>query len=93
MRQRLTEICLASYRDFMGKSGPIHGLTEEEADLIAHPLTYQMWHHSFDPHTQVPKLEMADLKPPPAMIKSQTVNEVLGKSSMPALVASALTKA
>jgi hypothetical protein len=25
-----------------------------EAELIADPLKYQMWHHTFDPHTQVP---------------------------------------
>jgi len=45
-----------------------------------------MWHHSFDPHKQVAELEEATLKAPPATIRSQNVNEFLGKKSMPALV-------
>ena len=51
-----------------------------------------MWHHSFDPHTQVPQLEEASLKPVPNMIRSPNVNNFLANSSMPALVQSAMAK-
>ena len=66
---------------------------DREAELIAHPLKYKMWHHSFDPHTEVPVLAEASLKAPPATVRSANVNEVLGKSSMPALVQAAMAKA
>jgi hypothetical protein len=60
--------------------------SDEEADLIANPLKYQMWHHSFDPHTQVPVLPEACLKPPPSMIRCSNVSDFLGKNSVPSLV-------
>ena len=52
-----------------------------------------MWHHSFDVHKQVPSIPEASLIAPPMTIRSQNVNEVLGKLSMPALVQDAINKA
>ena len=60
LKQRMTDLCISDYRKAM-KSMPVRLLTEEESDLIANPLKYQMWHHSFDPHTQVSKIEEAYL--------------------------------
>ena len=60
--------------------------SEQEADLIKNPIKHQMWHHSFDPHSQVPKIELASLNPPPSSVRSSTLNNFLTKSSMPALV-------
>ena len=67
--------------------------SDEESDLIANPVRYQMWHHSFDPHTQVPRVLLADLKPPPQMVRSSAIGDFLVKSSMPALVEDAIAKA
>lgn len=52
-----------------------------------------MWHHSFDPHTQVAKIEEASLNPPPTMVRSSTTNEFLTNSSMPTIVKNAIAKA
>ena len=67
--------------------------SEQEAEVIADPLKYKMWHHSFDVHKEVLPIEEASLKAPPATVRSSNVNEMLGKSSMPALVQAAMAKA
>lgn len=70
---------------FLGKNG-------QEADLIANPLKYQMWHHSFNPHTQIPVVLEASLKPSPAMLRSSNVTDFLATNSIPALVQTALAQ-
>ena len=51
-----------------------------EAELIADPLKYQMWHHTFDPHTEVPRVKPAQLTSPPQISKSVNMNEFINKA-------------
>ena len=38
-----------------------------------------MWHHSFNPHSDVPEIPEADLKPVPLINQSESVSEYLEK--------------
>ena len=85
-------MCVEAYHEAMAKTS-LNLDSDEESDLIANPVRYQMWHHTFDPHTQVPRVKLADLKPPPQMVRSSAIGDFLVRSSMPALVEDAIAKA
>jgi hypothetical protein len=54
-----------------------------------------MWHHSFDPHSDVPEVPKAELKPMPFMAQSESVSsylENIGGVSKIVLVNKALDK-
>ena len=53
MRKKLLDLCLGAYNKVMMDRSDV--ITDaDEAKLIADPLKYQMWHHTFDPNTDVP---------------------------------------
>ena len=52
-----------------------------EVKLIADPIKYQMWHHSFDPNKDVPEVSKAELKAPPQVMRGPTISEFLAKTS------------
>lgn len=69
-------MCLQTYKDVMIKKDDI--ITDpHEAELIADPLKYQMWHHTFDPHTEVPVVKMTSLPAPPQVSRSQNMTDFL----------------
>ena len=85
----MLDLCLVAYKAYTDQ---LQIESEEEADLIAYPLKYQMWHHTFKPHEQVPQIELASLAPPPTMVRSSTVNDFLHKTSLPSLMQTAMNK-
>ena len=50
LKERLIDLCVPVYQEAMGKVS-LNLENEDEADMIANPVKYQAWHHSFNPHT------------------------------------------
>ena len=75
LKERLIQISITHYKTFMEPK--LCNLSSEWQDLVSDPLKYQQWHHSFDPHVQIPKVKEADLAPPPKQMKSPNVQTFL----------------
>lgn len=54
-------------------------------DIFFDPIKNQMWHHKFDPHSQVQTLPEATLKPQPQSLmthRSQSVKDFLNQTNV-----------
>ncbi len=76
----MIELCLSAYKTFVEKKFSSPQISAgPQSEILRDPVKYQMWHSSFDPHTEVPQLPEAELKVPKQTFKSQDISQFLDK--------------
>ena len=68
LKGKLTELCINAYEEFCKspQAKKIRDSSPGEARLLNRdPRENRMWHHSFDPHSQIPQVPLAELNAQP----------------------------